>query len=1021
MKTKLLALLMTLSLVSYGQSQVTGRVTDENAQGLPGVNVLIKGTTQGTVTDVNGDFTFANLSPDAVLVISFIGYTTQEIPVAGKTSITTALAPDAQSLEEVVVVGYGTQKKALVTGAIATLPTKQITETPVLRIEQAMQGRMPGVVVTNQTGQPGDAPTVRIRGAGTNGNADPLYIVDGFPVSGIDFLNPGDIESMSVLKDAASSAIYGARGANGVVIITTKKGTRGSGLKVVYDGYVGVQNPWKKLNVLNSDQYMMMMNEGAANAGRAIPYPIGTVAKHNTDWQDALFNKNAPIMSHQLNFMGGGENSMYASSINYFSQEGIVGGKKSKFDRYSFRINGEQKAGERFTLTNNLVYTQIRRKAVNANAEFGGLLSNATNLDPLTPVYETDPTLAGAYPANAVKTSDGIPYGISTNVAQEIVNPLARLAVTEGNTVVDKIVGNIAGDLKIIDGLHVKTSFGADMGYETNNNFSPTFYLNAATTNTESNVSKTTRRNFTWQWENLLTYDKNINNTHFIQAILGTTAIDRTYEDLTGSKNGLPSNNPDNAYINMATKELTAKANGGFNSGSLLSYFGRVNYSYKEKYLFAATLRRDGSSRFGANNPYATFPSFSAGWVISEEEFAKIPELSYAKFRASWGRNGNENIGNNAYPWAATIGNGFGYTLGGEFINGATYNQAPNPNLKWETSEQTDIGLDLQLFNNRIDFTVDYYTKKTIDQLLYVPVPALLGINGGVAPVNGGTVRNKGWEFAINYNGSTSGVNYRAGFNISINDNEVIKGATQNGASYSTYGVATRYEKGFPIGYFWGYQSAGIFQNQAEVDAHSGSEGLIQPNAKPGDVRFVDRNGDGKITDADRTMIGNPTPKAMYGFNLSAEWRGFDISLFIQGAYGHDIFNGIKRHDLQTTNLPAYFLERWTGEGSTNSMPRYSWDDPNGNYTRISDVYVEKGSYARIRNLQIGYNIPAAAAKYVGLSKARVYVSGDNLHTWTNYRGFDPEIGASSALNIGIDRGVYPQARTFRAGVNLTF
>lgn len=1014
---------MTLSAAVYGQSQVTGRVTDENAQGLPGVNVLIKGTSQGTVTDINGEFRFPNLSSDAVLVISFIGYVTQEIPVAGQSAINTKLVPDARNLQEVVVVGYGTQKKALVTGAISSVQSEQITQTPVLRIEQAMQGRVPGVVVTNQTGQPGDAPTVRIRGAGTNGTADPLYIVDGFPVSGIDFLNPGDIENMSVLKDAASSAIYGARGANGVVIITTKKGTRGSGLKVSYDGYVGVQNPWKKVNVLNSQQYMMMMNEGAANAGNSLPYPVGTVAKHSTDWQDELFNKNAPIASHQLSFMGGGENSMYASSINYFTQEGIVGGDKSKFDRYSFRINGEQKAGDRFTLTNNLVYTQIRRKSINANQEFGGLLSNATNLDPLTPVIETDPAeiATSTYPANAVRNGSGQLYGISTRIGQEVVNPLARLEVTNGNTKVDKVVANLGGDLKIIDGLHVKSTFGIDMGYVTSDDFAPVYYLNAAQKNDESDVSKSTNRNFTWQWENLLTYDKTIQGAHFIQAILGTTAIDRTYEDLSGSKSGLVTSNPDNAYLNMATNEATAKANGGANSGSLLSYFGRVNYSYKEKYLFAVTVRRDGSSRFGSNFPYATFPSVSAGWVISEEAFAQVPFVNYAKLRASWGRNGNENIGG-SYPWAATIGTGYGYTLNGVFTGGATYSQVPNPNLKWETSEQTDIGLDIQLLESRIDFTVDYYIKKTIDQLLYTPASANLGSNSGTDPKNAGSVRNRGWEFAINYNGSTSGVRYRAGFNISINNNEVTDGATQNGAGYSTYGTVTRYQEGFPIGYFWGYQTNGIFQNAEEVNAHVNKDGAkLQDKAVAGDVRFVDRNNDGVINDADRTMIGNPTPKAMYGFTLSAEYKGFDVSVFVQGAYGNDIFNGIVRHDLNTANMPAYALERWTGEGSTNNMPRFSWSDPNGNYTKVSDLYIESGSYARIKNLQIGYNVPLSAAKYVGLSKARVYISADNLHTFTNYRGFDPEIGARSALDIGVDRGIYPQSRTFRAGVNLTF
>lgn len=1014
---------MIISFVLPAQTQLKGKVVDESGTSLPGVNIILKGSNQGTVTDADGSFTMGNVSSSSVLVFSFIGFVTQEITVGEQSALTITMITDVRALEEVVVVGYGTQKKGLITGAIASVKTDEIGQTPVLRVEQALQGRIPGIVVTNQSGQPGDAPTVRIRGAGTNGNADPLYVVDGFPVGGIDFLNPSDIETMSVLKDAASSAIYGARGANGVVLITTKKGTR-KALAVNYEGYVGVQNPWKKVSVLDNREYMIMMNEGAANAGNTMPYADVNAETHNTDWQDELFNKNAPISNQQLSFSGGSDNSMYNSSISYFTQEGIVGGDKSQFDRYSFRLNSEHKAGERFTVGTNLVYTQIQRKSINSNQEFGGLLNNAINLDPLTPLYETDPALLANYNVNAVRNAAGEYYGISTRVAQEIVNPLARLEITHGETKVDKVVGNLSGELKIVEGLKYKIQGGVDAAFVTTDGYTPIFYLNSAQSNTQSTVNKSISRYFNWQLENILSYEKTLNDQHFITAMVGTTALENNFEDLSGSKAGLLTTNPDNAFINMANDETSMKSGGGAYQSSLLSFFGRANYSFDERYLFTATIRRDGSSKFGANNKYATFPSFSAGWVLSEEGFlSDLAVVNYAKLRASWGQNGSESaLG--AYPWAATIGTGFGYTLDNTFISGSIPAQVSNPDIRWETSEQTDIGLDLQLLDNKINFTFDYYIKTTKDQIINKTIPGTVGSNSNIQPVNGGTVQNRGIELSLAYNDNIGDLSYSASANIAFNNNEVTStsgGAPIQGASYSTYGVISRYEEGFPVAYFWGYKTDGIFQNQAEVDAHTNSDGtLLQPNAQPGDVRFVDRDNNGTIDDKDRTMIGNPTPKATYGVNLSANYKGFDFSFFLQGVYGNDIFNGLKRHDLTSSNMPAYFLGRWTGEGSTNELPRFSWSDPNGNWTRVSDLYIENGAYARIKNLQIGYTLPLKQWN-VPVNKARIYVAFDNLVTFTKYRGYDPEIGARSALDIGVDRGIYPQPRTYRMGLNVTF
>jgi TonB-dependent starch-binding outer membrane protein SusC len=1020
MKSLLLASFFILATTCFAQIQVSGRVIDDEGSPLPGVNISVKGGNVGTITDANGSYQL-EVQPSAVLVFSFIGYTNQEVPVNGRSTINIIMATDITSLQEVVVVGYGIQKKELVTGAITTVSPSEITQTPVLRIEQALQGRVAGVTVTNQSGQPGDAPTVRIRGIGTNGNASPLYIVDGFPVSGIDFLNPGDIENISVLKDAASSAIYGARGANGVVIITTKKGALNQ-WNVTYDGYMGVQNPWKKVSVLDAREYMIMMNEGAVNAGLSPKYADPNNVTVNTDWQDELFSKNAPIANHQVSLTGGNNKSMFSSSVNYFTQEGIVGGNKSKFERSSFRINATHNISDKFKFSNNLVYTQIKRQAISSNLEFGGVLNNAINLDPLTPAVITDPEVV--YPANAVRNKDGNYFGISSITLQEVVNPLARLAITHGQTKVDKVVGNVSADYEIVKGLTYRLSAGVDLGYVSSNNYSPIYYLNAAQNTTQSNTSKSTARYYQWQVENLLSYATSLNDMHFIEAMVGTTALKADFEDLFGFKAGLITTDPSNAFLNNATDAASAQTAGGFSESSLASFFARANYSFNEKYLFSATIRRDGSSKFGINNRYATFPSFSAGWVMTEENFLDGSFLEFAKLRASWGQNGSESsLG--AYPWAATISTGFGYTFNGQFVNGSIPAFIPNPNIKWETSEQTDIGVDLAFLQNKLQVTIDYYIKTTKDQILPTLLSGTVGSVGNTQFTNAGDVQNKGWEFTTSYTNKLGGINYNAGFNIAFNKNKVTStggSPGQEGASFSTYGTISRYEVGFPIGYFIGYKTDGIFQNAAEIASYTNTEGnLLQPNAVPGDVRFVDVNGDGVINAQDRTMIGNPTPKVSMGFTLSAEFKGFDVNVFVQGAYGQDIFNGLKRHDLVESNMPAFYLDRWTGEGSSNTLPRFSWNDPNGNYSRISDLYIENGSFTRIKNVQIGYNIPVAKGKFMPLAKARVYASADNLLTFTQYRGYDPEIGARSALDIGVDRGVYPQPRTYRVGFSVTF
>ncbi len=1015
-----------LSFQAMGQERtVTGAVTSaEDGLSVIGATVQVKGTTTGTITDIDGSYEITVPGEEAILVFSYTGMAQQEITVGNQSVINVIMSVNAQLLDEVVVVGYGVQKKSVVTGAISSINADDITETPVLRIEQALQGRAAGVQVTNSSGQPGDALTVRIRGAGTTGSADPLYVVDGLPVGGIDYLNPGDIESIEVLKDAASAAIYGARAANGVVLITTKSGVKGK-MQVSYDGYFGVQNPWRQLSLLNAREYALIQNEAAAASGLSLPFADPQSFGEGTNWQDLLFNENAPITNHQVSVAGGNDRSNFAAAMSYFSQEGIVGGDKSQFDRYTARINSEHKVSDKFTFGENLSFSQINRRAIPGNNEFAGPLMNTLNIDPITPLFETDPARLATYDPRAVTDGNGNVYGISRYATQEVVNPLARLEVTNSDYQLDKIVGNLYGQYEFIKGLKLRSSFGIDLAYGTGNNFRPEFFLNAAQISNESRIDKSVDRWFNWIWENTLAYDIDL-GSHQLGLLGGTTAQLNTYENIAGGKSDLVFDNFGNAYLNTAVNEESATIFGGAAESAILSYFGRVTYAFQDKYLFTGIIRADGSSRFGENNRFGVFPSFSAGWVISQEPFLQNNRvIDFLKLRASWGQNGNQEIGD--YRWASTIATGAGYSFGDgtTFTSGSIPATVPNPDLEWETSEQTDIGIDVRFFQGKLEVTTDYYIKKTLGLLVDAPIPGIVGNNAPT--VNGGNVENRGWEFAANYRDAIANeLDFSVGVNFSYNQNEVT--AINNaegvlvGAGFSTYGAVSRAAIGFPVGYFWGLQTDGLFQNEGEIESYVNADGgLIQPNASPGDIKFVDLNNDGVINDADRTIIGNPTPDWTFGANFSARYKDFDFSFFLQGAAGNEIFNGTRRHDLTSANMPARFLNRWTGEGTSNDIPRVTATDPNGNFSRISDFYIEDGSFLRVKDLQFGYNIPQSALNYLNIQRIRVYIAAQNLLTFTGYNGFDPEIGARSPLDIGIDRGIYPQARSYRAGVSVTF
>jgi TonB-dependent starch-binding outer membrane protein SusC len=1008
---------------------ITGVVTDiTSGETLPSANIIAEGTMKGTVTDMDGNYTL-DLSPgEHVVSFSYVGYTREEVRISlsqGEVlTMNVALNPDVTTFDELIVVGYGSQKKKVVTGAIASVDADEITSTPVLRIEQAMQGRTAGVLVTNLSGQPGESPTVRIRGAGTTGNANPLYIVDGMAVGGIDYLNPGDIESIDVLKDAASAAIYGARAANGVVLITTKRGTAGQ-MNVSYSAYQGVQNVSRTIEMLDASQYKIFMNEGARNAGLTEPFDLNEIPRFNTNWQDVLFQSNAPIFNHDLSVNGGTENSTYVSSLSYFSQQGIIGGDKSQFDRITARLNTRHKVNSAFTFGNNLAYSHVIRRGISSNTSFNGAYSSALNIDPLTPVYEESEAILSQPPFSSepvISNGAGKFYAISDYVRAEIVNPLALLEIQNGGSRVDKIVGNVFGEVEIADGLRFNSSIGIDLAYVLNDSHRPLFYLNSAQLNIgKTSVTKSIDRYFTWQVENTLSYTRQINDHNF-SILGGMTASKFNFEDLSGFNADVPVDNPRHVYLNLATDTVWT-AYGGAAHSSLLSGFGRILYDYKSRYSLNLTIRRDGSSKFGANNRFGTFPSMGVSWIMSEEQFfPNLRNLSILKLRASWGINGNQEIGN--YQFISTINKSRGYIFSGGRSFGASPSFIENADIRWEESEQVDIAVDIGAFSNRLTATADYYIKTTKGLLERIPIPAHVGNDPPLANV--GSVENRGVEMSLNWRNYKEEFGYSVGLNGAYNRNRMTRigndeGVIAGDGYWSVAGLVTRTELGLPIAYFWGYKTDGIFQNQAEVFQHINSSGVpLQANAKPGDVRFVDVNGDGVISPDDRTMIGNPTPAFTFGMNASIDYKQFDIGLLLTGTYGNDIFNGMQRNDLRYTNRPVSALSRWTGEGTSNTTPRYTWVDANNNY-RVSDLYIEDGSHLRIKNVQVGYAIPGQVLSRINASSWRVYISAENLYTLTRYSGADPEIGALSSFNIGIDRGIYPQARTLRFGTTISF
>lgn len=1027
----LLVFVFGLAMLVHAQKTYvySGTVTGADGTTMPGVSVVVKGTTTGTATDIDGKYKIITSNPAETLVFSFVGAQTQEVQVLGNVPTSVVMQDKAIGLNELVVVGYGTQRKSVSTGAIAQVKSKDFEKQAMSRVDQALQGRTAGVQVTANSGSPGSGSTIRVRGITTLNDNSPLYIVDGMPIDegGMNFLNPSDIASIEVLKDAASQAIYGTRAAAGVILITTKKGESGK-LNINFHNYYGIQMPTHKMDMCNATEYATLKNEANINAGRPPIYDNPQALGEGTDWQDAIFNNRAGIELHDLSVSGGNEKATFFTSLAYFRQEGIVTSDISNFNRLNIRFNGTYKFTNWLRMGTNFALSHEKSQgSLNTNSEYGGPLSSAINLDPLTPIIETNPdyTVSPYNQPNLVMTDDGYPYGISSIVAQEMTNPIAYTKTREGNYGwADNLVGNAYLEFEPIKALVFKSDIGIKKAYWGQNSFTGFYYLNNYNSSSKTSFYKEKNTGLAWSFENTVTYRFNIQDHHF-SALAGTGAYVSGITDYMGiTYNNIPATTFEEATFNYSipTENIIAWGSEGI-PDKLASAFFRLNYDFSEKYLFTGSLRRDGSSKFGRNNKFGFFPAFSLGWVVSREDFwPKNTFVDFLKFRGSYGVVGNASIGN--FKYVSIVQSGSNYSFGSNDTYYIGYNPlAPeNPDLKWEQTASLNFGFESTIFEN-VTLNLDWFNKKTTGILMDNPIPAYVGADGN--PVaNLGTMVNKGLELELGYRKNIGKLELDAKANVTYLHNEIeflrdtLEFLPNTGSSFqnSAYQIS-RYALGHSYNEFYGFEVLGIFQNIAEINHYESSDGTqIQPNAKPGDFQYADLNDDGKITEADRTFIGNPTPAWSFGATVNATYGRFDINMFLQGVSGNKIFNAMRRLDIPTANWSADALDRWTEENPSTTYPRLDASDANHNFSYPSSFFLSNGSYLRLKTIQIGYSVPSSLFSKTGISNLRVYLSSNNLFTITKYNGFDPEIGGSS---FGIDRGIYPQARSFIVGINL--
>ena len=1026
--------------VSQQQRTVTGKVIDTTGGSLPGVSVVVKGTTNGTVTDAQGIYSLGNVPFDAVLVFSFVGMKVQEVALGNRSSVNITLEEETIGIEEVVAIGYGTQKKSDLTGAIARVSAKDMEKANPTNFADAIQGRATGVVVVQSQGAPGSSSVIRVRGIGTVNNNDPLYVIDGMFTESMNDLNPADIESMEVLKDASAQAIYGSRAANGVILITTKRGSEGKS-EFNFNASYGVSNPLKLIRLLDNEQFYDY-SIGAITNGYMRQNPTQDPATldifkvsaqasmirsfynlgYNTNWMDEIMHKNAPEQKYDFSYAGGTAKAKYSLSGGYFDQNGII--QNSNYKRYTVRINTEFSPNKIVSFGENIGMSYGSTKAVSSltGSDIQGPLGAALAADPLTPPINPD---ANPYDPN---------YQYNKYMYDEVAgvsNPVAQVNRVDNQSKSYTMTGNAFVQAKFLKGFTFKSSFGIDFNVSNNNVFTAVYYLGKGEHEDVGGLNAIYSNRAKWLWENTLNYNKTIGK-HVLTALIGYTSEQRVTTNINANKTGVTSNDPLFRVLSgISSSTSVATTTGTKLDQTMASVLARVNYVYGDKYLFTASVRNDGTSKFDHGYKYGTFPSFSGGWrVINENFMSKLKSgfMSDLKFRAGWGTIGNQSILQDyGYLSLITISDAYKYNFGSNptVASGSTLSSVGTSDIKWETTAQTNFGVDLGFLKNSLTLSVDYFDKKTDNMLLTVTLPSYVGFTSN--PVkNIGGVSNKGFEISAIYKNKVGAFNYNLSANFTKFTNEVtnLQGGIITGSDAKGV-VINRTQEGSSIGRFWGYQTNGIFQNAAEVQAYTSSNGtIIQPLAKPGDVKFKDLNGDGVINASDQTWIGSPLPVFTYGFNIDLQYKSFTLNAFFQGSQGNKIYDLNKAVGLNGGgNIPAYLYESaWHGDGTSNSTPIYTNVDTNNNF-RVSDLMVQDASYLRLKSLQLGYDLPQKICTKINVKKVRIWVGGANLLTFSKYKGVDPEDGLTNSLPTaaGLVYTSYPKPQTLSVGLNTTF
>jgi TonB-linked SusC/RagA family outer membrane protein len=1017
-RTVFFVLLLMVNLSLMAQTTITGVIKDQDGQAMPGVNVLVKGTNVGTLSDSNGKYNIVAPKGSTTLLFSFIGYTTQEVEINGKSVIDVSLESSLTGLDEIVVVAYGTQKRATVTGAISSVTSDKITALPTSGLDQALQGRAAGVTVINN-GAPGFASTIRVRGIGTVNDANPLFVVDGVVTTSINNISPSDIESIEVLKDASTAAIYGSLGSNGVILITTKKGKAGN-VVVNLESYYGVQYSNARYNVMNSEQYKEYATSGAFTTPAVYSNPAyaSRINAANTDWQDQIY-QNGPMQNYDLSVSGGNENSNFRLSTSYLNQQGIV--IRTGLERYNFRVNSDFTKG-RFKVGENLSLSFSNQDPL---ADNGGrsLLEHAIKMAPYLPVHNVDNLGGFQGPTTAI---DG----------QDAENPVRIMELNRRKQKTMFILGNLYGEMELLSGLKFRTNLGLQNQGIVNNQFYPSFNDDNLGGNTHQSTFATIYKNQAaynaFLFTNNLTYNVTLAAKHNFEMLALTeySAVHSTVENASSH----------NTITNQV--EQLSNTDASISSGSVdyfrISYLGRLNYNYDGKYLFSASIRKDASSRFGRNDRWGTFPSVSLGWNVAKEAFlSNVGSIDNLKLRASWGKAGNDKISD--YAYSSSLTSNMYYVINNAAVVGTTNAGASNPDLKWEETTMTNIGLDLGLFKSKFTLSLEYYMNKSDDLLMQVPLPLSIGDWTGTISKNAGSMKTRGFELQLGYNDFKGDFQWSANLNLGTFKNEVVSlgGATYiSGFSFEGEDL-NRCQIGQPAFFFYGWKFDGIFQSDAEAASYMGGSEKALNSATAGDFRIVDTNGDGIISATDRTNIGNPFPKMTVGLDLNATYKGFDLDLFISGVYGNKLYN-TNLFDLVSMdrlfNADVRVLDRWTPTNPSNTIPRAGLVASNA---QASSRFVEDGAYTKLKNITLGYTLPERLLKNK-LGRLRIYVSAQNMICLTKYSGLDPEVGryttSGTALGQigapqttsqnyanGIDVGNYPIPKSIIAGIQVTF